>query len=677
MTKKLIKNILLILCVVAVLVGNSNSLAQVPDEGMGYGDGEHMHDGHDHNHGDSAEAPKLIKPLESYLFADSLQRRVNFKWRVNMKNNDVVVEDIDTTLNRFQITYPYIETGVGSAYLGNLGGASVPLNFFDRPEYDNFSFAEVYNEYLMTPERVDFFNTKKAYTHLTYFMAGSSRKEENSFRAVHQQNISPSSGIGLDYTSLGTNGNYSGQKSRDKSLSLSFAHTGKKYTIHSGYIYNSVDLRENGGVMRDTDITDTIYEMPENIEVNLADAQNRLKNNTYYLVQSYGIPLGYTPDGQTIANQSTLFVGHSFEYSRFSRNYSDTKSESGDYYEDWFINPTTTNDSIFESLHRQRLFVQIQPWDRDGVIGVINGGVGYDAHSYYMFSMDEYLYGASNVKEHDGYIYGSIDGKIKRYFDWGADLHYNALGYRSGDMNLRAEATARLYLKDLPISLSASIENDLRSADYWEQNYFSNHYTWSNSFDKENETRIDLTLKIPHIHFEAGAYQSITSNKIYYGSDILPAQYGGDVSVSSLYANKEFRIGGLHLNHRVLLQWSSNQEVVPVPLASAYLSYNYNFSAVKDILHLQVGVDGKYNTKYYAFGYDPAIGQFYNQREKELGNYLYMDLYVSCKWKRMRILAKVQHINEDLFGSRNYFTVLNYPENQRMIKLGLSWTFYD
>ncbi|MFR4025893.1 MAG: putative porin [Alistipes indistinctus] len=86
--------------------------------------------------------------------------------------------------------------------------------------------------------------------------------------------------------------------------------------------------------------------------------------------------------------------------------------------------------------------------------------------------------------------------------------------------------------------------------------------------------------------------------------------------MSGLYAKKDFRIGGLHLNHRVLLQFSTVlRRLSPVPLASVYLSYFYEFNVVKGVLRLQIGLDGRYNTKYAGFGYNPAIGQFYNQRE--------------------------------------------------------------
>ncbi|MFQ8826786.1 MAG: putative porin [Alistipes sp.] len=59
------------------------------------------------------------------------------------------------------------------------------------------------------------------------------------------------------------------------------------------------------------------------------------------------------------------------------------------------------------------------------------------------------------------------------------------------------------------------------------------------------------------------------------------------------------------------------------------------------------------------------------------GNYPMIDVFAAAKWKRMRILIKMQHLNENMFGDRNYFTVLHYPQNPRMFKLGVSWSFYD
>ena len=218
---------------------------------------------------------------------------------------------------------------------------------------------------------------------------------------------------------------------------------------------------------------------------------------------------------------------------------------------------------------------------------------------------------------------------------------------------------------------------DRRSPSYWQENLFSNHFMWSAPLSKETETRLEAKFSIPSRAFEAGVWQSVVSNPIYYGADARVAQFDGEVSVTGVYLRKDFRLGGFHLANRVLLQWSTEEEIVPVPLAAAYLSWYYEFWVVRDVLRLQVGLDGHYNTKYYAPSYNPALSVYYNQREIEVGEYPYLDAFVMAKWKRMRIFLKYQHLNKDLFGQGAYFSAAGYPLNPGMFKIGISWGFYD
>ncbi len=634
----------------------------------------------------SEKPPKVRKPLESYLFSDSIRARNHFVWTLDMERNSINLKTIDSMLNIFQVDYPYLRQDVGSAYLGNLGGAAIPLNYFTRPEYEDFGFASAYDVYFFTPGRVPFYNVKTPFTQFSYFTAGQKARAEETLGLSHAQNISPSSGFNMDYKSRGTKGIYNWQKARDKNLSLAFSHTGKKYTVHAGYIYNAAILRENGGIEDDKWITDTILEQTGVIPINLYDATNKLKNNIYYAVQSYGIPLRRLSDDDfSIADRTTLYVGLSTQYSRFSKVYADTRNGSTQpvdgtvFYDNWYVNPAATHDSIFESLLSNKAFIQIQPWSRDAVVGLIDGGAGIDLHHYYQMSMNQYLAGPSGGKtdRQSIYVYGSVEGKLMRYADWSGNLKFHPAGWRQGDLDFGADLSLHVYSKNRPISLSGSFRSVLRTPGFWDENYFSNHFAWSNSFKKENETRLDVTFSVPHLALELGGYQSVLTDKIFYGPDCMPAQASGSVSVTGLYASKNFRFAGFRLDNRVLLQWSTAQRVVPVPMASMFMTYYYDFTVVKNVLHMQVGLDGRYNTPYYAFGYMPATAQFYNQREKQMGDYVMIDAFAAAKWKRMRIMLKMQHLNDDLWGTRNYFSVLHYPLNKRILKLGFSWGFYD
>ena len=622
---------------------------------------------------------KVRKPLESYLFNDSIRNMPNFSWHVDLYKNSINPAHIDTLLNLLQLDYPYQREGVGDAYLGQLGGASIPLNYIDRPEYRNFEFADAFNAYYYTPENAPHYNVKAPFTQFQYMTSGQKSKLEENFQIRHAQNISPSTGFNIDYKSRGAKGIYNWQRARDKNLSMGVSHTGKRYTVHAGYVYNAVNLRENGGLVDDYDITDTIHELPANIPMRLKDAENKLRNHSYYVVQSYGIPLSkLTEEDFSIADKSSIFFGHAFEYHGWNKQYSDTKSNSSDFYDNWYISPTETHDSIAERLISNRVFIQMQPWDRDGILGTLDAGFGMDNHHYYYFNPDDYLTGnLEGENKNSYYVYGGLDGKVKKYVDWSGDIRFHPFGYRAGDITVNGKISLSAYIKGEPLTLSGKVFFESKSPGYWNENYYSNHFVWSNSFNKENETRFEVSLNVPSIELELGGYQSLLVDKIYYNHESLPTQSKEAVSVTGLYAKKDFTLGGFHLNHRVLLQWSTSQDVVPVPLASAFLSYFYEFNVVKDVLRVQIGIDGRYNTKYYAFGYSPAIAQFYNQREAQIGNYPMLDAFLGAKWRRMRILVKMQHANEDLFGSRDYFTVLHYPQNKRAFKFGLSWSFYD
>ncbi|MEE1167744.1 MAG: putative porin [Alistipes sp.] len=638
------------------------------------------------------------RPLESYYFSDSVRALYNWKWFLDRDYNRVRIEPLDTTLADWRIDYVFYRKGVGDMALGGLGQSSQPMNWFDRRQDKDFTFGRSYDAYTARLDNVPFYNAKRPYTNAMYLESGQKRYREEHFELVHSQNIDPSTSANISYKARSTMGQYDWQRTKNHALSLGVAHTGKRYSIHAAFIYNYISARENGGAVGKWAIADTTFEMPSGVPMRLASskAENTYRNIGGFIKQAIAIPLQRVTEYDfSLADIPAVYIGHQIEYNRWTKSYSDVRAQytndRGDhdenggyistthyYYTDWFINPTTTRDSISESILSNKLFVQVQPWDRNGIVSTIDGGVGVDLHTYSYLRLEDYLAGRlTRDKRTSWYIYGSTGGMIKRYADWGVDVKYYPSGYRGGDLSVGANVTLRAFINERPLILSGRFRQELRTPGYWQQNLFSNHYAWFNSFGKESETRFDVNFSVPSIALEVGVWQGVLSNTIYYGSDSRPQQNNGTVSITSLYARKDFRIAGLHLDHRALVQITSNERVLPVPIFSAFLSYYYEFWLVRNVLRVQIGVDGRFNTSYYAPGYNPALSVFYNQREVKVGNYPYLDVFISAKWKRMRILLKLQHLNQNLFGNGEYFQTALYPLNPRMFKLGLSWSFYD
>ena len=691
----------------ALMRGQQNASRNNPLGGMqqnnGYGSnpydtGENSEEQQGAPQDSTKKEKKPRKPLESYFFTDSIRGLRNFQWHIDRNTNNVEVVPVDTTLSLWRLDYPHYHKRLGNNSTGGLGQASQEVNYFERTTSRDFTFSQPYDAYAYDLENAPFYNMKHPYIWMTYLESGQKRYREEHFEIITSQNINPSTSVSLNYKARGSKGKYDRSRIKNQNFAATVAHTGRRYSVHAAYMHNIIDQQENGGVVGDWAIADTVFEMPSGVPMRLAgaEANNLYRNNSFFVKQSIGIPLQrMTERDFSMAELSAVYIGHLFEYNSWSKCYTDKfskytderydrnedgsfKSHTDTYYKDWFLNPTESRDSICERLITNRLFVQVQPWNRDGVVGTIDGGIGLDLHTYSQFALKDYLSGKlERVKKSSWFAYAGINGKVRKYVDYGASFKLYPSGYRGGDFDLRGHASFTAFISGKPFKISGEFSQSAISPGYWMNNWLSNHYIWSNDFNKENETRFNVAFTVPDYGIELGFWQSVVTNKIYYGADCLPAQHDGAVSLTSIYAQKDFNIKGLHLDHRVLVQLTSDRTVVPVPLVSAFLSYYYEFWVKRDVLRAQIGLDGRFNTSYYAPGYNPALSVFYNQNEVEIGNYPYIDAFVSAKWKRMRILLKYQHLNYNLFGNGESFQIARYPLNPGMFKIGISWTFYD
>lgn len=635
---------------------------------------------------------KEIMPLESYFFDDTIRRQKHFRWVADTYTNRIHMQKVDTLLGEFDRDYIFQRKDVGDANVGILGGVSTPLNFFRRPQGNDFDFTEGYYAYLFTTENVSHYNNKRPYTSLAYQTAGQKRYAEDKLEVLHAQNITPSTGFNIAYNNYHSRGIYTWQRGKVQDFSAALSHTGKRYTLHAGVITNSISQRENGGLVEAWHVTDTLYESAQGLPMKMTDALNKADNFSFYAVQSYGIPFVPLTDSVfTMADRTALYVGHAITYNRWGRRYSDTRSgttynitsrtgsvvETRNFYDNWYISPDKSSDTLNESLLSNRLFVQFVPYDREGVIGAIDGGVGWDLHEYYQFHLDDYLKGYRTEKFNTFYLYAGADGKIGKWFDWRGKARVNMAGYRAGDVDIDAGANLRFFIKDVPITLAGELKYDLQSPSYWQENYFSNHFAWNNRFQRENITQLDVSLSVPLTGTHISFHQALMGNPIYYGNDAMPAQSMGIESVTGIYLEQNFVLGGLHLDHRLMFQHSTS-EIFPVPKWAAHISYYYTFQPVRDVLTLKIGLDCWANTPYYAQVYNPALMTFHNQNETLVGNYPYTNVFVTAKWKTMRIFIQYQHANENLLNNfKDSFSVPFYPYNRALLKYGVCWYFDD
>jgi hypothetical protein len=93
-------------------------------------------------------------------------------------------------------------------------------------------------------------------------------------------------------------------------------------------------------------------------------------------------------------------------------------------------------------------------------------------------------------------------------------------------------------------------------------------------------------------------------------------------------------------------------------------------------LFLRFGADFYYNTAYYGYAYMPVTDQYYLENSTKLGNYLYVDPFVSFRIKTFRMFVKFENVTEGL-APENYYYALRYPMPDRTIRFGIAWDFWN
>ena len=129
----------------------------------------------------------------------------------------------------------------------------------------------------------------------------------------------------------------------------------------------------------------------------------------------------------------------------------------------------------------------------------------------------------------------------------------------------------------------------------------------------------------------------------------------------------------MNWDNTVTYQTSTQQNIIPLPKLAVY-SNLYLLFRVAGVLHVQIGVDCDYYTKYKSVNYQPATMSFYNQNQYECGNYPFMNAYANMKLSKARFYVLYSHVNQGLFGS-NYFSMPHYPLNPRRFQFGISVDF--
>ena len=565
------------------------------------------------------------------------------------------------------------------------------------------------------PDNIYFYQVQKPYTLLAYH---SSLNKDYQLHVTHTQNINDHWNFALDYHLFSPTGAFANSSATDHlvDLTTNYYSPDARYQLSAGFIWQRYVLGENNGLSNMDAFINKRTSNMSGIPVNETRRMSFTGDLTLFVRQSFNTVRQfewYRPIKEqvidTVVTYDTLRLAHF----------------------DSVTNDTVTVDSITSSTNYQLrdtivAYDTLQPRKPHAYnTGVFALDLQWDKQKYRY--TDSSLYNrlsATLYWTNDAYpdhrwrnpikLYGGIRPQIdflrldpSIYAD--SSLHEFALypfarvelsPWPAAELGVLAEATPSLSNYNLDAQLTFPFRDSLGNSKhqlllravvkacspeliYTAQNQRHDHFNPADirpvgtrrlELDYRHANLLDIHIAAQHISNNIWFEQRTSDD----GTSILiPCQPDSSALLLQGRLNLYLTLTRwLHYDMQQIVQYSSNQDLVRVPLFASKNSIYTDFYLFHHVLHTQVGIDLRYHTLFKADTYDPVLGVFYRQNDTEVGNYIWADFFINLQIKRASIYAKAGHLNSYL-EQQAHCIIPGYPSKQFGFYFGLTWKFFD
>ena len=617
----------------------------------------------------------------------------------------------DTMVYNFQNLH--FTDGMNGEYnhLGNMGSPRLSRIFFNRNDEGQFLFTHALDFFLTTPAEFHFINTKSPWSNISYYRAGNKVNGEERFKGRFGVNSGKRTGIGFNVDYLYGRGLYNHQSTAYFDGSLFGYHHGDRYGINLLYSYDKLRLAENGGIADDRYVTNPeamaqgkkTYR-PADMPTNLDRTWNENLLHTAFLSQDYSIGY-YKTRTDSILDTIVIHrefipvskIFHTFEGSTKNRRFIDY-ANTRNYYADNYLPYDSIDATSYLHLRNTIGLTLIEGINR----WVPFGASAYATHEFRQFTLPDSIGGIGpdhthTYRESNLLLGGNIKRSLGKALLFDATAETVLAGTDLGAFSIEGNADLNFRLGKDTIRFRTEGYMKNTNPSFYYRHYHSQHYWWDNNLRKEFRTRLGGSLSIDRWRTRLYAGVENIKNYTYLAgtpymypeqiysstpqslSSITARQYTKNLQVVSATLYQDFKLGILHWDNEATVQYSSNAEVLPLPLVNLYSNLYLQFTYAK-VLNVQMGGDVRWFSKYYAPDYAPALEQFFvqegNQRT-EVGGYPFINAYINFHLKQVRFYVMYHHVTQNTLKQTNSFLVPHYPINPRLFKLGFSWNFWD
>lgn len=539
------------------------------------------------------------------------------------------------------------------------------VNFNPFPEFGflakHFNYQEVRD--------ISYYNVPTPYSDLYY---RSVMEQGQNLDAFVTANMKENLNFSVGYKGLRSLGKYSHQLASTGNLKLisSYNTKDKRYFLRAHFTAQDIFNQENGGIefLSQFENGEDIYKERPRLDVYFYDAESVLKGSRFFVDHSFR--LNKTP--------SSVVLNHQFNYEYKFFEYTMTADERfGPSYSSFINNKTRYN----------RMYNKV--------------GAAY-SHKYlgdFTFFVEDYRYNYfynRTVVQTDGFVPNANNDKINT---WGAQYVYHKDKWKG--VFLISNSLTNQSLATLDGSIRYTLNQDyVFSFRYQNMNKLPNlnfvlyqsdyqEYNWFNSFKNEKINNIEFEAKTKW--FDVALQYTVLNDHLYFANEnpvyneegiatqliVKPYQYDKTINYLSIKAANEIKVGKFGLDNTFLFQQvQQTDHILNVPQFTTRNSLYYSQYLFKKALFVQTGVTFNYFTKYKANDYNPLLGEFYIQDQKDVGGYPVFDYFINAKIRTFQMFLKAEHFNSG-FSGYNYYTAPNYPYRDFMIRFGLIWNFFS
>ncbi len=614
-------------------------------------------------------------------------------------NDSTQLFPLDTGLTNFQNYSPLNQPRSPRIYLGNTGLDERPLLFEPSRTIGFDAGLHTLDAYLLGPQDINYYRARVPYTQL--YLVGVTGRTEQLFKLLHTQNINKQLNIGFKLNYIGSQGFYSSNSTLAQNVSdvnaAAFAwyeSKNKRYNLLGNLIYNNLKAPETGSILDDSIyVTGTIDKTTQ--PVRLPNTYENWKEGGFYLKQSYYIGRIDSVKKGSSANTNILptqRVSYTLNYDTRKYNFLQNDADSYNVFPDYYFSSNYARDSLTVA-HLQNEFSYSFYLRSKAVKFVKNEmkldvGLSQDYYHYTQYVTDTTLnqYGSKvNLPER-------VQEKSFQDITLKAKFSYRFSDRIALDGNFRQIAAGRDFgdfLYDAKLTLAGGNKAGKIIFEGYSQSsspplaytdWISDHFIFHDSFHSQKTTSVSFNYINNALKLDLKAEYFLITDYLYFaaqtnGIDAHPVQVDGAINLLKVSFGKTFAWRKWHFEDFLVYQKTDYQSTLRTPEFYNYSSLYYK-TLLFSVLYSNIGIDVRYNSEYVAPSYAPGLGQFYNGANVTFSSYPIATVYLKATLQRTNFFIMYDYANQGVF-SKGFYTVNRYPQMDHLLKIGVSWSFYN